>query len=125
MRPPSDSVDFLGVCDPYIPMTPETTGRVPSPTDELGERSHDLRGRLLRQEKQGHRRSIGRYRVLMQAATIRRGRRRRWLLLSDNLGRELHGKLVTALAVEPSCDAGNDECAVGHSSRRSARWTAE
>ena len=54
--------------------------------DELGERSHDLRRRLLRQVKQGHRRSIGRYRVLMQAATIRRGRRRRWLLLSDNLG---------------------------------------
>ena len=52
-------------------------------TDELGERSYDLRGRLLRQVKQGHRRSIGRYRVLIQAATIRRGRRRRWLLLSD------------------------------------------
>jgi hypothetical protein len=55
--------------------------------DELEERSDDLRGRLLRQEKQGHRQSIGRYRVLMQAATIRRGRRRRWLLRSDNLGR--------------------------------------
>jgi hypothetical protein len=54
--------------------------------DELGERSRDLRGRLLRQVKQGHGRSIGRYRVLMQAATIRRGRCRRWLLLPDNLG---------------------------------------
>ena len=57
--------------------------KISSPADELGERSHDLRGRLLRQVKQGHRRSIGRYRVLVQAATIRRGRRRRWLLLSD------------------------------------------
>ena len=27
------------------------------------------------------------------------------LPVSDNLGRELHGKLVTALAVERSCDA--------------------
>ncbi len=44
---------------------------------------------------------------------------------SDNLGRELHGKRVTALAVERSRDAGSDECAVGHSSRRSARRTAE
>ena len=47
------------------------------------------------------------------------------LPVSDNLGRELHGKLVTALAVERSCDAGSDECAVEHSSRRSARRTAE
>jgi hypothetical protein len=37
-----------------------------APLDELGERSHDLRGRLLRQVKQGHHRAIARYRVLMQ-----------------------------------------------------------
>ena len=59
--------------------------------DELGERSHDLRGRLLRQVKQGHHRAIARYRVLMQAATIRRGRRRRWLLLWDSRGHEFGG----------------------------------
>jgi hypothetical protein len=39
-----------------------------------------------------HRRSIGRYRVLMQAATIRRGRRRRWLLLSDRLSSATDGR---------------------------------
>ena len=42
----------------------------PSDPDELGECSHDLRGRLLLQAKQGHPGSIGRYRVLMEAATI-------------------------------------------------------
>ena len=65
--------------------------RAPMPTslpvrDELEERARDRCGHLLRQVKQGHRRSIGRYRVLMQAATIRRVRRRRWLLLSDRTG---------------------------------------
>jgi hypothetical protein len=37
----------------------ELTGPVASPRDEVGERSDDLRGRLLRQVKQGHRRSMG------------------------------------------------------------------
>jgi hypothetical protein len=54
--------------------------------DELEERALDLRGRLLGQVKQQRRRSTRRYRVRMQAATIRFGRRRRWLLLSDNPG---------------------------------------
>ena len=68
--------------------------------DELAERPHDLRGRLLRQVKQGRRRSIGRYRVLMQAATIRRGRRRRWLLLSDTWRRHESSDETTALLLK-------------------------
>ena len=48
-------------------------------------RSRDLRGRLL-QVNQRRDRSIGRYRFSCKAATIRRGRSRRWLLLSDKTG---------------------------------------
>lgn len=55
-------------------------------SDELEEHALELRSRLLRQVKQRCRRSSGRYRVRMQAATTRRGRARRWLLLSDKTG---------------------------------------
>ena len=46
-----------------------------SPTEELGERALGLRRRLLRHLKQRGHGSIGRYRVPMRPATIRRGRR--------------------------------------------------
>ena len=46
-----------------------------SPTEELGERALGLRKRLLRHLKQRGHGSIGRYRVPMRPATIRRGRR--------------------------------------------------
>jgi hypothetical protein len=88
---PNDLPSAEGREDEAAPALPRGAGAntaaslAPAP-DELEERALDLRGRLLGQVKQRRRRSTGRYRVRMQAATIRFGRRRRWLLLSDNLG---------------------------------------
>ena len=84
----------------------------PSDPDELGECSHDLRGRLLLQAKQGHPGSIGRCRVLMEAATIsmrsapplaaavgqRESRRPRWLRVHAPTRTQVSRPLMTSVS---------------------------